>query len=68
MAAERPYGEFRDFYSVSPEYFGYILEQRFSTLLIAGSVTHLPRQLNNHITSYTYTYTSTLLDEISPYL
>jgi hypothetical protein len=23
MAAERPYGEFYDFYSVSPEYFGY---------------------------------------------
>jgi hypothetical protein len=25
MAAERPYGEFYDFYSVSPEYFGCIL-------------------------------------------
>jgi hypothetical protein len=25
MAADRPYGEFYDFYSVSPEYFGYIL-------------------------------------------
>jgi hypothetical protein len=24
MAADRPYGEFYDFYSVSPEYFGYI--------------------------------------------
>jgi hypothetical protein len=23
MAADRPYGEFWDFYSVSPEYFGY---------------------------------------------
>jgi hypothetical protein len=23
MAADRPYGEFYDFYSVSPEYFGY---------------------------------------------
>jgi hypothetical protein len=25
MAADRPYGEFYDFYSVSPEYFGYHL-------------------------------------------
>jgi hypothetical protein len=25
MAADRPYGEFYDFYSVSPEYFGYTL-------------------------------------------
>jgi hypothetical protein len=24
-AADRPYGEFYDFYSVSPEYFGYII-------------------------------------------
>jgi hypothetical protein len=23
MAADRPYGKFYDFYSVSPEYFGY---------------------------------------------
>jgi hypothetical protein len=23
MAADRPYGDFYDFYSVSPEYFGY---------------------------------------------
>jgi hypothetical protein len=23
MAADKPYGEFYDFYSVSPEYFGY---------------------------------------------
>jgi hypothetical protein len=25
MAADRPYGKFYDFYSVSPEYFGYRL-------------------------------------------
>jgi hypothetical protein len=25
MAAERPYGEFCEFYSVSPKYFGYTL-------------------------------------------
>jgi hypothetical protein len=25
MAADRPYGEFYDFYSVSPKYFGYTL-------------------------------------------
>jgi hypothetical protein len=25
MAADRPYGEFHDFYSISPEYFGYHL-------------------------------------------
>jgi hypothetical protein len=25
MAADRPYGEFYDFYSVSPEYFRYIV-------------------------------------------
>jgi hypothetical protein len=23
MAADRPFGEFYDFYSISPEYFGY---------------------------------------------
>jgi hypothetical protein len=23
MVADRPYGEFYDFYSISPEYFGY---------------------------------------------
>jgi hypothetical protein len=28
MAADRPYGEFYDFYSVSPEYFGYTLAHR----------------------------------------
>jgi hypothetical protein len=28
MAADRPYGEFYDFYSVSPEYFGYTLVMR----------------------------------------
>jgi hypothetical protein len=28
MAADRPYGEFYDFYSVSPKYFGYILVYR----------------------------------------
>jgi hypothetical protein len=27
MAADRPYGELYDFYSVSPEYFGYHLVQ-----------------------------------------
>jgi hypothetical protein len=27
MAADRPYGEFYDFYSVSLEYFGYTLVQ-----------------------------------------
>jgi hypothetical protein len=27
MAADRPYGEFYDFYSVSPKYFGYTLVQ-----------------------------------------
>jgi hypothetical protein len=27
MAADRPYGVFYDFYSVSPEYFGYHLVQ-----------------------------------------
>jgi hypothetical protein len=25
MAADRPYGEFCDFYSATPEYFGYLL-------------------------------------------
>jgi hypothetical protein len=25
IVADRPYGEFYDFYSVSPEYFGYLL-------------------------------------------
>jgi hypothetical protein len=25
MAADRPYGEFNDFYSISPEYFEYFL-------------------------------------------
>jgi hypothetical protein len=27
MAADRLYGEFYDFYSISPEYFGYILAE-----------------------------------------
>jgi hypothetical protein len=27
MAADMPYGEFYDFYSFSPEYFGYTLAQ-----------------------------------------
>jgi hypothetical protein len=30
MAADRPYGEFHEFYSVSPEYFGYTLEAHSS--------------------------------------
>jgi hypothetical protein len=25
MAADKPYGEFYDFYSIGPEYFGYTL-------------------------------------------
>jgi hypothetical protein len=29
MAADRPYGEFHDFYSISPEYFGYTLVNGF---------------------------------------
>jgi hypothetical protein len=29
MVADRPYGEFYDFYSVSPEYFGYHHVYRF---------------------------------------
>jgi hypothetical protein len=29
MAVDRPYGEFYDFYSVSPEYFGYTLVSWF---------------------------------------
>jgi hypothetical protein len=29
MAADRPYGEFYDFYSLSPEYFGYTLVLRW---------------------------------------
>jgi hypothetical protein len=34
MTADRPYGEFYDFYSVSPEYFGYyhVLPRSFSSL------------------------------------
>jgi hypothetical protein len=28
MGADRPYGEFYDFYSVGPEYFGYSLVER----------------------------------------
>jgi hypothetical protein len=30
MAAYRPYGEFDDFYSVSPEYFGYALVKGYA--------------------------------------
>jgi hypothetical protein len=33
MAADRPYGEFHDFYSVSPEYFGYTLVNTRSSKL-----------------------------------
>jgi hypothetical protein len=32
MAADRPYGEFYDFYSVSPEYFGYHLVEDTSSI------------------------------------
>jgi len=31
-AADRPYGEFYDFYSVSPENFGYHLAQRIDIM------------------------------------
>jgi hypothetical protein len=36
MAADRPYGESYDFYSVSPEYFGYTLVSRHSLPYWAG--------------------------------
>jgi hypothetical protein len=32
MAADRPYGEFYDFYSVSPEYFEFTLVREFGSL------------------------------------
>jgi hypothetical protein len=36
MAADRPYGEFYDFYSVSPEYFGYTLVHLHIRLLTSS--------------------------------
>jgi hypothetical protein len=41
MAADGPYGEFYDFYSVSPEYFGYHhVYQLKIPITISGSRTH----------------------------
>jgi hypothetical protein len=53
MVANRPYGEFYDFYSISPEYFGYHLiwfnkdvhsrnatSQEFNNLSCKNSVAH----------------------------
>jgi hypothetical protein len=37
MAADRPYGEFYEFYSVSPEYFAYTLVIYIAVLLVPGS-------------------------------
>jgi hypothetical protein len=48
MAADRPYGEFYDFYSVSPEYFGYtfvclvICEYGNLEACLCLSTAHLP--------------------------
>jgi hypothetical protein len=36
MAADRPYGEFYDFYSVSPEYLGYRLVEVSGQLYAPG--------------------------------
>jgi hypothetical protein len=39
MATDRPYGEFYDFYSVNPEYFGYdLVDQRVSTVISIQAV------------------------------
>jgi hypothetical protein len=38
MAADRPYGEFYDFYSLSPEYFGYLLVFRFFAFQTGSTV------------------------------
>jgi hypothetical protein len=37
MAADKPYGEFYDFYSVNPEYFGYTLVHRLKPTVRASS-------------------------------
>jgi hypothetical protein len=37
MVADRPFGEFYDFYSDSPEYFGYTLVQSEGKLLVKGT-------------------------------
>jgi hypothetical protein len=39
MAADRPYGGFYEFYSVSPEYFGYNLVPTFRRNLLLPSYT-----------------------------
>jgi hypothetical protein len=36
MAVDKPYGEFYDFYSVSPEYFGYIFVIPFHIRVICN--------------------------------
>jgi hypothetical protein len=40
MAGDRPYGEFYDFYSVSPEYFGYTIvhSQLNGTILLCDVI------------------------------
>jgi hypothetical protein len=43
MAADRPCGEFYDFYSVSPDYFGYILVSRSGHYCLAiGDTVNYP--------------------------
>jgi hypothetical protein len=51
MAADRPYGEFYDFYSVSPEYFGSFLVVSATTFctsfrLSALNASHSARKLS----------------------
>jgi hypothetical protein len=59
MAADRPYGEFYDFYSVGPEYFGYILV--YCARLIfkihlnidtPTGICHLRRKWTNFVTAF----------------
>jgi hypothetical protein len=43
MAADRSYGEFYDFYSVSPEYFGYTLVLRMKGSVCIQNSTFLTK-------------------------
>jgi hypothetical protein len=50
MVADRPYGEFCDFYIISPEYFGYTLVyqwQQKKSAVSDGDITDLSLRLSH---------------------
>jgi hypothetical protein len=45
MLADRPYGEFHDFYSISPEYFGYH-DIKFILAYVTSSSMNIQNSMN----------------------